>query len=208
VVKDIRLSKREKEVVELVLQGKGNKQIAASLGISVRTVEFHLKNIYTKFQVSSRIELILSLGNATGHTLMEKLGSSTVEKQRENSENIGSLHSRAEWIRFVRNIVTIAGKEFIMKNLMKTPSAFLPMAMSFAALVIVVFYIAINGVARQADEGTAAHLWQILMAAQIPIIVFFAIKWLPRSPRQALLVLALQFGAALAALAPVYILKF
>lgn len=208
MVKDIRLSKREKEVVELVLQGKSNKQIATSLGISVRTVEFHLKNIYTKFQVSSRIELILSLGNATGHTLMEKLGSSTVEKQRENSENIGSLHSRAEWIRFVRNIVTIAGKEFIMKNLMKTPSAFLPMAMSFAALVIVVFYIAINGVARQADEGTAAHLWQILMAAQIPIIVFFAIKWLPRSPRQALLVLALQFGAALAALAPVYILKF
>jgi hypothetical protein len=46
------------------------------------------------------------------------------------------------------------------------------------------------------------------MAAQIPIIVFFAIKWLPRTPKQALLVLALQGGAALMALAPVYLLRF
>jgi hypothetical protein len=95
-----------------------------------------------------------------------------------------------------------------MKSLIKYPSAFLPVAMSFAALATVLLYIALNGVARQADEGTAAHIWQLLMAAQLPIIAFFAIKWLPRTPRQALLVLALQAGAALAALAPVYILKF
>jgi len=55
------------------------------------------------------------------------------------------------------------------------------------------------GPARQADEGTAAHLWQLLMAGQLPAVAVFAIKWLPRSPRQALLVLALQLGAALAA---------
>jgi len=42
---------------------------------------------------------------------------------------------------------------------------------------------------------------------QIPIVAFFAIKWLPRTPRQALWVLALQAGAALAALAPVFILN-
>ena len=95
-----------------------------------------------------------------------------------------------------------------MKSLIKYPSAFLPVAMSFAALATVLLYIALNGVARQADEGTAAHIWQLLMAAQLPIIAFFAIKWLTRTPRQALLVLALQAGAALAALAPVYILKF
>jgi hypothetical protein len=45
------------------------------------------------------------------------------------------------------------------------------------------------------------------MAAQIPIVVFFAVRWLPRTPRQALLVLALQGGAALAALAPVFFLN-
>ena len=65
MIPDVPLSKREKEVLKLVLQGKSNKQIALSLAISVRTVEFHLKNVYAKFQVSSRIELILKLGHAT-----------------------------------------------------------------------------------------------------------------------------------------------
>lgn len=59
------LSKREREVVELLLQGKSNKLIAASLDIAERTVEFHLKNVYAKFQVSSRVELILKLRDAT-----------------------------------------------------------------------------------------------------------------------------------------------
>lgn len=56
------LSKREKDVVGLLLQGKSNKQIALALGLSERTVEFHLNNIYTKMQVGSRVELILLLG--------------------------------------------------------------------------------------------------------------------------------------------------
>ena len=89
---------------------------------------------------------------------------------------------------------------------MKKPSAWLPLAMSFAALALVVGHVAIFGAAREADEGTAAHIWQILMAAQLPIVAFFAIKWLPRSPKQALLVLAVQAGAGLAALAPVFFL--
>ena len=92
--------------------------------------------------------------------------------------------------------------------MIKRPSAFVPMAMSFAALAIVLVHIIRSGVAREADEGTAAHLWQLLMAAQIPIIAFFAIRWLPQSPRSALPVLALQAVAALAALAPVYLLNW
>jgi hypothetical protein len=46
------------------------------------------------------------------------------------------------------------------------------------------------------------------MAAQIPIIAFFAVRWLPQSPPSALPVLALQAFAALAALAPVYLLNW
>ena len=91
---------------------------------------------------------------------------------------------------------------------MKLPSALLPLAMSCAAPAIVLGHIATSGVAREADEGAAAHLWQLLMAGQLPVVAFFAIKWLPRSPRQALLVLALQAGAALAALAPVFLLNW
>ena len=95
-----------------------------------------------------------------------------------------------------------------MKAILKSPSAFLPLAMSFGALATVISYVALFGPAPQADEGTAAHIWQILMAGQIPIILFFALRWLPRTPRQALLVLALQGSAALMAVAPVYLLKF
>jgi len=76
--------------------------------------------------------------------------------------------------------------------------------MSLAALATVLIHIASYGVAREADEGTAAHFWQILMAGQLPIIVLFAIKWLPKNPKPALAVLALQAGAGLAALAPVF----
>lgn len=90
---------------------------------------------------------------------------------------------------------------------LKRPSALIPLAMSFAALSVVLGHIAIFGAAHEADEGTAAHLWQLLMAGQIPVIAFFAIKWLPRSARQALPVLALQAVAGLAAAAPVFLLK-
>ena len=89
---------------------------------------------------------------------------------------------------------------------MKRPSAFLPVAMSLAALAIVIVHIVRFGTAREADEGTSAHLWQILMAGQLPIMAFFAIKWLPRTPRVALEVLAVQVVAALAAMAPVFYL--
>ena len=89
---------------------------------------------------------------------------------------------------------------------LKRPSAFLPLAMSLLALAIVLFHIAIYGIAREPDEGAAAHLWQLLMAGQLPIIAFFAIRWLPQAPRSALPVLALQAAAGLAAVAPVFLL--
>jgi len=91
--------------------------------------------------------------------------------------------------------------------LLKKPGAFLPVGLSLAALATVLIHIVIYGVAREADEGAAAHIFQLLMIAQVPIVVFFAIKWLPRFPRQALLVLVLQAAAGLAALAPVFFLK-
>jgi hypothetical protein len=90
---------------------------------------------------------------------------------------------------------------------LKRPSALVPLAMSLAALGLVLGHIAVFGGTRQADEGAAAHVWQLLMAGQIPIIAFFAIDWLPRAPRQALLVLALHAVAGVAAATPVFLLK-
>ena len=88
--------------------------------------------------------------------------------------------------------------------MLKRPSAVVPVVMSLAALAVVTGYAAMFGTARQADEGTAAHIWQLLMAGQLPVIAWFAINWLPAEPRQALLVLALQLGAGLAAAFPVW----
>jgi len=92
--------------------------------------------------------------------------------------------------------------------ILKHPSAFLPVAMSVAALTIVLIFLALHGPAPQADEGAAAHLWQILMAAQLPIVAFFAIKWVPQWPRQAGLILGLQAVTALAAMTPVFLLHW
>lgn len=89
---------------------------------------------------------------------------------------------------------------------LKQPSAFLPLLLSGAALALVLGHAAIYGVVHAADEGTPAHLFQLLMTAQLPIMAFFAIRWLPRAPRPALLVLTLQAGAALAAMAAVVFL--
>jgi hypothetical protein len=90
----------------------------------------------------------------------------------------------------------------------KHPSAFLPLAMSFVALSAVLIFLALHGLAPQPDEGAAAHIWQILMAIQVPIVAFFALKWVRRSPRQAAPILGLQLVAALLALAPVYLLHW
>ena len=93
-------------------------------------------------------------------------------------------------------------------RIIKHPSAFVPVAMSLAAVAAVLLHLARFGPAPQPDEGTSAHIWQLLMVAQIPIIAFFGIKWLPRAPKEALPVLALQIGAVVLALAPVFFLKW
>jgi hypothetical protein len=93
-------------------------------------------------------------------------------------------------------------------RVLKRPSAFLPIAMSLAALAIVLGYLAAHGPAPQSDEGAAAHIWQLLMAGQIPIAVFFAVRWVPQRPRQAAGILLLQGIAAAAAMAPVFLLHW
>ncbi|HKI44257.1 MAG TPA: hypothetical protein VKA08_02880 [Balneolales bacterium] len=93
-------------------------------------------------------------------------------------------------------------------SMIKKPGAFLPLVMSFAALATVIIHIILFGVARQADEGVSAHIFQLLIVAEVPVVVFFTIKWLPKFPRQTLETLALQILAVLAALAPVFYFHF
>jgi hypothetical protein len=89
-------------------------------------------------------------------------------------------------------------------KVIRQPSAFLPVIMSLAACAIVLMHVTMFGAAREADEGTTAHIFQLLLIAEVPIVAFFAFTWLPRAPKHAMQMLALQAGAGFAALAPVF----
>lgn len=98
------LSDREIEVVKLLLEGKSNKLIASALHISDRTVEFHLKNIYAKYHVGSRMELVV------------KLGTSTVASAEQVAENRDKLSLRY-WAASLREAVSTISKELKMENI-------------------------------------------------------------------------------------------
>lgn len=60
------LTPKEIEIIELVSRGLHNKEIASSLGLNVRTVEFHVSNILPKLGVSKRFEAVLQWANIGG----------------------------------------------------------------------------------------------------------------------------------------------
>ena len=52
------LTERENEVLDQIIEGKTNRQIAEELFISVNTVAYHVKQIYEKLHVHSRAEAV------------------------------------------------------------------------------------------------------------------------------------------------------
>ena len=55
------LTAREREIAELIAAGRTNREVAEQLVLSIRTVEAHLRNIYGKLGVRSRVELARDL---------------------------------------------------------------------------------------------------------------------------------------------------
>ena len=86
-------------------------------------------------------------------------------------------------------------------------SAWLPVAISVFFIALALRHVAIYGPGMEADEGTEAHLYQLLMPVQALVMAYFAYTWLPKAPRLALCVLALQLAAAGAVIALVYWLE-
>jgi DNA-binding CsgD family transcriptional regulator len=54
--KVVKLTKREIEVLTHVIQGKSSREVADTLFVSKRTVDFHLANVYDKLHVSNRVQ--------------------------------------------------------------------------------------------------------------------------------------------------------
>ena len=103
--------------------------------------------------------------------------------------------------------ISIGGLGGNMNSLpFKQPSALLPITLSLIALAMVLIHFGLYGITSEADEGTPAHIFQLLMLAQVPIVIYFAFKWIPQRPAWAIRILAFQVVAGLAALGAVYFL--
>lgn len=88
--------------------------------------------------------------------------------------------------------------------LVKKASALIPVVMSLMAMVLVAIQVLLHGWRPEPDEGAIAHLYQLLVIGQIPVIAFFGIRWLWQAPLQGLCVLVPQGIALAAAVVPVY----
>ena len=124
------LTRREWEVLEHLLKGRSNKQIALALDISIRTVEFHLKNIYAKHDVASRVELILLLGGTPARPARsEKPVESTVAPTLPIAENGNRPSGQAAFAKHRQrplghpHALSMIGREIDMKNLLSKHTA-------------------------------------------------------------------------------------
>jgi hypothetical protein len=90
--------------------------------------------------------------------------------------------------------------------LLRKPSAFLPLVFSLAALALVLGHAALYGVVHEADEGAAAHIWQILITLEVIFALASAFHWWNRARRQILVILALLAVTTLANFAAVFFL--
>lgn len=74
------LSRRQHEVLNAVSQNLSNKEIAAKLSVSVRTIKFHVSILLAKFHVCGRVDLMLQAG--------EPLSPQAIHRRRGNPEHI------------------------------------------------------------------------------------------------------------------------
>jgi DNA-binding CsgD family transcriptional regulator len=103
-------SLRETDVIKLLLKGKSNSQIALELSISTSTVEFHLRNIYSKLGVNSRTEAVLKLsehklGESIG-AFSEELKESVVDKTGNSTDNDRQSISRSLPMKNIKYIIS------------------------------------------------------------------------------------------------------
>lgn len=82
-------------------------------------------------------------------------------------------------------------------------SAWLPLAIPVFLFLLGVRHAVLYGFTRDVDEGTEAHLFQLLMPLQLLAMGYFALSWLPRA-RAAWLILGLQIAATATLLIALY----
>lgn len=129
----IQFSEREIQVIEILIQGRSNKQIALALGISVRAVEFHLSNVYAKLGVSSRTEAALKLSEGY---LRESASADLRESTVVNSEKSA-----------MNSDIAISTRRLSMKNLIYLAGGLL-------ATFLIVFLVVFNSPSENTNVPT------------------------------------------------------
>lgn len=169
------LSDREQDVVDLLMQGMSNKEIAASLHITVRTVEFHLQNVYAKYEVGSRVELVLRLGQGAAAKESERLRESTVEIGESHTENGDTpndqaFDDRTDWMLSLRETLSLLGKELRMVTQGDPPIRNTPATMTFqdSIRVCLTNYAVFDGTASR-PEFWWFFLFVTLVAAALVV---------------------------------------
>jgi DNA-binding CsgD family transcriptional regulator len=98
----VKLTRREEEVLGGVMRSLANKEIAASLNLSERTVKFHVSSLLAKFRVRGRMELVRE---AARHTASPMAASQQPVAPRETRPSVPPPHAYSQ---VARNIGPIA----------------------------------------------------------------------------------------------------
>ncbi len=98
----VKLTRREEEVLGGVMRSLANKEIAASLNLSERTVKFHVSSLLAKFRVRGRMELVRE---AARHTASPMAASQPPVAARDTRPSVPQQHSYSQ---VARNIGPIA----------------------------------------------------------------------------------------------------
>lgn len=94
------------------------------------------------------------------------------------------------------------------KGVINAWSGWVPVAMSAAAIALLVLALTTGwGKGPPGDEGAAAHLWQLLVGLQVPLILVFLATANWRRPLGIFAILGLQVLGLLVAMAPVALLR-
>ena len=88
--------------------------------------------------------------------------------------------------------------------LVRSPSAYLPLAMSVLALALVLVSVLLFGTVRQPDEGAVVHLFQLLVIGQVPLVTWSLFHRIKCDKALGLRIFGLQTGFLAVALLPVW----
>jgi DNA-binding CsgD family transcriptional regulator len=157
------LSDREMEILQLVATGATNQQVAQELIISVNTVKVHLRNIYSKLEVSSRTEatmLAVREGWVHVHGLEDRAGGEETSAEVKQAPLPSVLPHLERWPR-----ISLAKRvSLVAATLLGVLVLFLPMALQSRANGQNADPI--RGVFPTADSGSSALRWHT--RAQMP----------------------------------------